>query len=91
MITFYPRDIGIWRPHFDFTPDITLVTKEKTNYKVFRNREEFISFLKGHGVDLADAKYPLRIVRVNGPIYGMDGLEAVIKQRCLGWIKDDFR
>lgn len=91
MITFYPRDIGIWRPHFDFKPDITLVTKEKTNCKTFHNREEFIEFLKEHGVKLTDAKYPLRFENIKGEIYGKTGMIAIIQWRCLGWIQDDFR
>lgn len=91
MITFYPRDIGIWRHHFDFSPDITLTTKEKTNYKTFHNREEFIEFLKKHGVNLTDPKYPLRFENIKGEIYGMTGMIAIIQWRCLGWIQDDFR
>jgi hypothetical protein len=91
MITFYPRDIGIWRNSFDFAPDITLTPKEKTNYKVFKKREELIDFLKEHGITLNDPKYPLKFESINYKIYNQDGMEAVIQWTCLGWIKDDFR
>lgn len=81
----------MWRKVFDFTPDITLTPKEKTNYKGFNSREELIEFLKQHGTKLTDPKYPLRFVPIKGEIYSREGLEAVIQWRCLGWIKDDFR
>lgn len=93
MITFYPRDIGIWRNsnEFDFSSSITLLPTAKRDYKAFVNREEFIEFLKKYGVKLTDPKHPLRFETINGEIYGKTGMIAVIQWRCLGWIKDDFR
>jgi hypothetical protein len=50
MITFYPRDIELWRscPEFDLTQrgNILLAVKTKRDYKVFQKRSELIEFLK---------------------------------------------
>lgn len=91
MITFYPRDIGMWRKDFDFHPDITLIPKEKTNHKTFYDRDELIGFLKEHGVRLDDPTNPLKIT---GPhthhTLGPDTYD-VIQWSLLGWIKDDYK
>lgn len=91
MITFYPRNIGRWRDVFDFNPPITLTPKEKTNYKVFHTRDEFIEFLKDHGVRLDDPEFPLTI-----KFYGThhvlgDGVYTVTQWTLLRWLKDDFQ
>jgi hypothetical protein len=93
MITFYPRDIGMWRKEFNFNPPITLIPNQKTNYRTFRNQSEFFSFLKEHGVKFDDQKFPLKIE--DSPeaskIRNVQGLQAIIQWTLLGWIKNDFR
>lgn len=90
MITFYPRDIGMWRNDFDFNPDITLTPKEKTNYKTFCDMEELIDFLKERGVKLTDPNYPLITRLHNGtglhPTLG-SGVSDVVQWTILGWVK----
>ena len=96
MITFYPRDIGMWRKHFDFNPPITAIHHEKTDHKGFLNREQFIEFLKEHGVRLDDPMHPLRIESADTNVYqkGHDGqgeLLIVVQWSVLGWIRDNYR
>lgn len=95
MITFYPRNIGIWSKHFDFNPPITLTPKEKTDHAVFRDRAELIEFLKQHGVRLDDPEFPLRFNR-GSTIFtkGHDHegeLFTVVQWSLLGWIRDDYK
>ena len=89
-ITFYPRDIGIWRQDFDFNPDITLTPKQKTNYRLFHNRDELIGFCKDHGVRLDDLANPFEIVGpIHHHVFGHDTYE--VKQwTLLGWVKDSY-
>lgn len=93
MITFYPRDIGMWRNEYDFGDRagvITLVCKEKTDHKTFNDRDELIGYLKEHGVVLDDPQNPLRI---SGPTnheqFGPDTY-SVVQWSLLGWIKDNY-
>lgn len=91
MIIFYPRDIGIWRDTFDFHPSITLVPKEKTDHKVFRDRGELIEFCKEYGVRLDNAAEPLQFV---GPkIHERFGPDTYIVMNTIviGWMKDYYR
>ena len=90
MITFYPRDIGLWRGHFDFAPDITLTPKSKTNHQRFSDRDDLIGFCKQHGVRLDDPENPFEILGPeNHPTLGPD--TYVVKQwTVLGWIRDDY-
>lgn len=95
MITFYPRDMARWRKEFDFTPDITLIPKEKTDYKVFYNRDELIGFLKEHGVRLDDPQHPLKIESVSDEVYTkghshQGELFVVVQWTVLGWIRDNY-
>lgn len=96
MITFYPCDIEMWRKDFCFNNDITLTPKEKTNYKIFYNRDEFIEFLKEHDVRLDDTENPLefRGPRNNETLvntyYDHKYTYDVIQGTLLGWIKDDY-
>lgn len=95
MITFYPRDMAMWREEFDFTPDITLTPKEKTDHKVFYDRDELIGFLKEHRVRLDDPQHPLRIESVSNEICSKGSnrqgeLFVVIQWSVLGWIRDNY-
>ena len=92
MITFYPRDIGMWRKEFDFSQTITLLPGAKTNHKVFKSQEEFFDFLKGYGVRLDDAKFPLTITDAPtiSELRNIPGLQSVVQWSILGWIKNDF-
>lgn len=93
MITFYPRDIGMWRKEFNFSDrhSITLAAKEYSDRKTFYDRDELIGFLKEHGVRLDDPTNPLKIT---GPhthyTLGPDTYD-VIQWSLLGWIKDDYK
>ena len=93
MITFYPRDIGMWRKEFDFSQTITLIPKVKTNHKVFRNLDEFFEFLKQFGVKLDDAEFPLAIKddHTVSKLRNIPGLQSVVQWSLLGWIKNDYR
>ena len=93
MITFYPRDIGMWRKEFDFSRrygPITLECKTETDHKVFYNRNDFIDYLKEHGVKLDD---PNNSLLITGPhtneMLGPDTYD-VVQWSLLGWIKDDY-
>lgn len=96
MIIFYPRNIGRWRDHFDFNPDITLTPKInffscKPSYEVFRDRAELIEFCKGFGVRMDDAEFPFEIVGpIDHPSFGV-GTYTVKQWTVLGWIKDNFK
>lgn len=90
MITFYPRDIGRWRKYFCFNNDITLTPKEKSDYKVFYNRDEFIKFLKEHGVRLDDSENPLEFRGPNNNERLGPNTYDVVQWTLLGWIKDNY-
>jgi hypothetical protein len=93
MITFYPRDIGMWRKEFDFNPPITLIPNQKTDHRVFPSQSEFFDFLREHGVRLDDPAFPLKIE--DSPtvsrLRNIPGLQSVVQWSLLGWIKNDFR
>lgn len=91
MITFYPRDIGMWRKDFCFNNDITLTPKEKTDHKVFYDRDELIGFLKEHGVRLDDPQHPLEITGPHNNERLGPNTYNVIQWSLVGWIKDDYR
>ena len=93
MITFYPRDIGMWRKEFDFHEQITLLPGAKRNYKGFRDLPEFLEFLKEHGVRLDDAEFPLKIddAPTISKLRNIPGLQSVVQWSLLGWIKNDYR
>lgn len=91
MITFYPRDIGLWRKDFCFNKDITLTPKEKTDHKVFYDRDELIGFLKEHGVRLDDIQNPLEITGPHNNERLGPNTYNVIQWSLLGWIKDDYK
>ena len=88
MITFYPRNIGMWRNVFTFN-DITL-SVDNVQSKTFYNRDELIEFLKQHKVRLDDPKYPLEL---EGPyehhVFG-NCVYTVKQWTTIGWIKDEM-
>jgi hypothetical protein len=90
MITFYPRDIGMWRKYFDFSErPVILAGDGKIRNKTFRDRKELIEFLKDFGVRLNDPNYPLKFELCHSP--ERLGHYSVIQWTCIGWIKDDFK
>ena len=92
MITFYPRDIEIWRSIFEFgVRGITLEARPDTHRGHYRNRAEFIEFLKEHGVRLDDAEYPLEFTKLDEPHISLNATHSVHQWSLLGWIKDDYR
>lgn len=92
MITFYPRDIGCWRKHFNFYyPGNPSALSPSLH---FHDRQEFINFLKNHGVRLDDANNPLKIELHNatGSHHSLGNhIYDVIQWTILGWLKDDLR
>lgn len=90
MITFYPEKLDMWKEEFDFHPDITLTPKEKTNYKVFRDRDELMGFCKEHGVVLND---PTNFFEITGPENHPQlgsGMYKVTQGRLLGYLRDNY-
>lgn len=95
-VIFYPRDMGRWRKDFDFHPSITLTPKQKTDHKVFKNREELIAFLKEHDVRLDDPDHPLKFERCDETKYlkghPHEGELFIVHQWTVqGWFRDDYR
>ena len=95
MITFYPRPLALWGKDFDFFPSILCIPKEKTDHKIFRNRSEFIEFLKNYGIRLDDSQNPLMIKPVNDGIFTKGNIHqgepfVVIKFTVIGWIRDNY-
>jgi hypothetical protein len=86
MITFIPRDIGMWRDVYHF--GVELATSKPTN-GYFHDKQEFICFLKEHGVKLDDAMNPLEFI---GPQehHTLGSIYNVVQWTLLGWIKDDY-
>lgn len=99
MIAFFPRRIAPWVNIFDFQPDITLIPKEKPNACAgmgFRNREEFVQFLKDSGIRMDNPEFPLKIEQVNEQVYpkgnaSQGELFIVVQCTVIGWIRDDYR
>lgn len=91
MITFYPTNTERWSADFDFNPPITLTPREKNNYKVFYNREEFLAFLKDRGVRFDDPNFPVKIelCTESHPTLGV-GVYEVTQRTLQGWIKDSL-
>lgn len=90
MITFYPEKLEIWNDEFDFHPSITLVPKEKTNHKIFYDRDELIGFCKSHGVELNNPEHPFTITGPeNHPCLGV-GTYKVTQKITLGYLKDNL-
>ena len=93
MITFYPRDINMWRtcPEFDLSQrdNILLLPLQKTHYKTFHDRPELIEFLKQYGVRLDDPTLPLKFV---GPEehFRFGNVYTVVQWSLVGWMKDDL-
>ena len=90
MITFYPRDIGLWRNVFDFSQrhgGITLECKPQKDRRVFHDRTELIEFLKEHSVRLDDPMHPLEFT---GPQehHEFGYVYTVSQFHLLGWIKE---
>lgn len=87
-ITFYPRDIGLWRDYFSFGNDITLTPKPATDHKVFESIQELIDFCKGFGVRLDDPEHPFEILDY---VHTGRGLMRTVKQwTVIGWMKEEY-
>jgi hypothetical protein len=94
MITFYPRDIGIWRKDFtfDYERGITLEASNNKQTGSYKDRAEFIEFLKSRGVRLDDHEFPLKIEKLDEPNYKFKyATHTVTQWSLLGWIKDDLK
>lgn len=82
MITFYPRDIQLWRNYFHF--GIELLSSNKT-FEQFLTKEDFFDFLKLHGIKLDDSKYPLQFFSMNHHKFGP--VDSVVQWSVIGWCK----
>ena len=85
MVTFYPRDIGMWRQDFEFG---SLLTNRPS--KTFHDRAELIEFLKQHGVRMDDYENPLRFEVWDGinPSGSVNNVHVVVQWTVIGWIKE---
>ena len=85
MITFIPRDIGVWRGVYHFGAELA---SSKPSIGYFHDKQEFICFLKEHGVKLDDVMNPLEFT---GPRehHTFGSIYNVVQWTVLGWIKDD--
>lgn len=96
MITFYPRDIELWRRDFNFANDdrgkgITLEANNKWTGS-YKDRDEFIDFLKSRGVRLDDHEYPLEIEKLSSVHHSFKEATHVVRQwSLLGFIKDNLK
>lgn len=93
MITFYPRDIAMWRREFTFAHDITLTTKQPTTHRTFYDESELFDFLKAHGVRMDDVHNPLQFIKHGGTGHHHslgDGVFDVVQWTLIGWVKNDF-
>ena len=88
MITFYPRDIGLWRQDFSFT-DVENSADVKPKSKECVDYSEFLAFLESCGVRLDDPEFPLTIVDSEEASFvrKIPGLQSVIQWSLIGWIK----
>jgi len=88
MITFYPRDIGLWRNTFNF--NTRSIYGIDTPCKFFYDRNELIEFCKKHGVRLDDPNNPFEILNdFSNPVLG-DGTFVVKQWTVIGWLKDNY-
>jgi len=88
MITFYPRKDVLWEDDFKWDNPITLTPKEKYDYKYFRNRREFVEFIRPR---LPSLEVRLEFV---GPRYFEERKTYGYTVKCstvIGWFTDDYR
>ena len=80
MITFYPRDVGLWRSDFDFS--------DRANYptKTFKDRDELIKFVENkYGMD--DPEFPLTFIEE--PNHHFNTTHIVHMWTVMGWSRED--
>lgn len=83
LVTFYPRDIGMWRKTFNFD-DRTI----EYPCKQFIDRTELIEFLKQHGITIDGEPYPLQF-NAGCPVRdGRNLTHTVIQWTTIGWISE---
>lgn len=89
-LRFIPRDIGMWRSTFDFSPEIYACEMGLTTYKEFHTQEELFEFLKSHGVRLDDPDYPLVLSdEIDHHSFGKN-VKSVVQWSLVGWIKEIY-
>lgn len=79
MITFYPRDIGLWREDFNFS--------DRTNRptQTFKNRDDLSKFVLER-YNIENEKYPLTYIEEENIHFGTTHI--VHKWTVLGWMKE---
>jgi hypothetical protein len=90
MIFFKPRDIGMFRNHFDFSDHIFCVNTTKPQVVSFRTRIDLIEFLIPFGVRLDDPNHPLTFTSISEEQYrpvfcGTTYDLKVVQWSLLGW------
>ena len=85
MIVFYPEDNGLWGDDFDFHPPITLTPKEKTDHKVFRDRNELCAYVR------KCAANPVAVIELTNFQDGSGRHNVTINGMNVGVAKDDYR
>jgi hypothetical protein len=80
MITFYARDVGMWRKDFTFSDEI------ESRSKTFQDRTELIEFMKTRGIRLDDPEYPLKFIGPEEHHFGY--VYTIIQWSLIGWMKE---
>ena len=78
MITFYPRDIGLWREDFDFSDHSNRPTK------TFKDRDELSEFIDNK---MDDESFPVKFIEE--PNHHFNTTHIVHKWTVLGWSKEN--
>lgn len=78
MITFYPRDVGLWRSDFDFS--------DRANYptKTFKDRNDLIKFIDGK---IRDENFPVKFIEK--PNHHFNTTHIVHMWTVMGWSRED--
>lgn len=82
MITFYPRDIGLWRSEYNF--------KDRNKgypSKQFETLDHLREYVFSNFTDLCEDVYPLKFIEENNVHFGTNLI--VHKWTVLGWAKEE--
>lgn len=79
MITFYPRDIGLWRSKYDFSDRKTYPTKEFSSFDALK---EYIK----ENFEVDDEEFPVRFIEEPNEYFGAQYM--VYRWTVLGWAKE---
>ena len=81
MITFYPRDIGLWREDFDFTK------RPNGPSQTFKDRDELSEFIWKKWAE--EPEFPLKFIENDQAVWNpFDSTHIVHKWTVIGWMKE---